>query len=254
MFIPGTLKSTSNNQAILNLKTWKILSRVPKLRGFTLIELLVVLAVMGVLMGMLGFTILGSGSDVYDGQRQLVSLLHRTRTTALGAGREARLIVCADSSDQEKYMRLSSIVVEDSNNSGNLKTWRVVEEGVFLPEGLWFVEKSNEDDSNWLADGYCFWSGGDDIDFNLDQIKNGSRSEGGTESVAYRFVAFNSSGSVLSEDFPKMPRLVISPGELRPNNGQLLPSFFNPSEVVGVELRPFGGILCLDTNDFSSDG
>lgn len=225
-----------------------------KAKGFTLIELLVVLAVMGILMGMLGFSFLGGGADIYDGQRQLVSLLHRTRTTALGAGREARLIVCSDSSDQEKYMRLTSIIVEDSNQSGNLKTWKVVEEGVFLPQGLWFVEKSIEEDSNWLSDGYCFWSGGDDIDFNLDQIKNGSRSEGGTESVSYRFVAFNSSGSVIAEDFPNMPRLVISPGQLRPSSGQLLPTFSNPSEVVGVELRPFGGILCLDTNDFSFDG
>ena len=41
--------------------------------GFTLIELLVVLAVMGVLMGMLGFSVLGGSADIYSGQRQIIS-------------------------------------------------------------------------------------------------------------------------------------------------------------------------------------
>lgn len=228
-------------------------SFLKRAKGFTLIELLVVLAVMGVLMGMLGFTILGSGSDVYDGQRQLLSLLHQTRTTALGASCEARLIIHANPTDSEKYMRHSSIIVEDSNQSGNLLSWRVVEEGVFLPEGLWFVDQSMEVDSRWLGDGFCSWTGTDDIDFKLSPMVKGVRTEGGPSSEVFRYVAFDPSGMVLADDYPRMPRLVIAPGELRPSDGQLSPAFSNPLDLVGVELRPFGGILCLDTNDFSPD-
>ena len=59
----------------------------------------------------------------------------------------------ADSTDPEKYMRYSSIVVEESmggsdNNKNNV--WRVVQEGKFLPEGLWFVDKSMEVDADWM--------------------------------------------------------------------------------------------------------
>ncbi|MDA7822883.1 prepilin-type N-terminal cleavage/methylation domain-containing protein [Opitutales bacterium] len=222
-----------------------------KFRGFTLVELLVVLAVMGALMGMLGFSILGGGADVYSGQRQVLSLLHQARTAALGSGKEARLIVHADPSDSEKYMRHLGIVVRDDNASD---VWSVVEEGLFLPDGLWLVDSSIEVDSSWMGDAFCSWSSSDETNlFKLGRLTGGQRIESASDSVVFKYVGFDSTGAAIAEDFPKMPRVVIAPGQLRANGGELFPYFANAFEVTGIEVRPFGGILCLDFNDFSSN-
>ena len=220
--------------------------------GFTLIELLVVLAVMGVLMGMLGFSVLGGSADIYSGQRQIISTIHQARTTALSTGREARLIVSADSTDPEKYMRYSSIVVEESmggsdNNINNV--WRVVQEGKFLPEGLWFVDKSMEVDADWM-DAFSIWSTSKvENSFKLGELKNGTREEIDSGKIIY-YIAFAPSGKVITDDFPNTPMIVLSSGEIRPKDGVLSPYFPNPLDVVGIKIMPYGGLLCLDFNDF----
>ena len=51
--------------------------------GFTLIELLVVLAVMGLMMGVVGFSLLsGGGAELGASQRSLMGVLQQARTKA----------------------------------------------------------------------------------------------------------------------------------------------------------------------------
>ena len=222
--------------------------------GFTLIELLVVLAVMAVLMGMLGFSVLSGNADINSGQRQILSMIHQTRTTALSTGQEARLMVYSDPSDLEKYMRFSSIGVREITPQGNnvtSKDWRIVQEGKFLPDGLWFVDKSMEVDLGWMGNAFSVWSTPDgDNSFQLGELKNGLREEGNSGKNSYRYIAFAPSGKVISDDYPNMPKLVIASGEIRPKDGVLSPYLPNPQDVAGVQIMPFGGIFSLEFNDF----
>ena len=58
-------------------------------RGFTLLELLVVLAVMGVMMGLIGFSLLGGGgNELGAAQRELLGLVQKARSQAALSGRE----------------------------------------------------------------------------------------------------------------------------------------------------------------------
>ena len=222
--------------------------------GFTLIELLVVLAVMGVLMGMLGFSVLSGNADINSGQRQALSMMHQTRTTALSTGQEARLLVYSDPTDLEKYMRFSSIVVREITSEGNdltSKDWRVVQEGKFLPDGLWFADRSMEVPLGWMGDAFTVWSTSEgDNSFKLGELKNGLREESSSGKNSYRYIAFAPSGKVISDDYPNMPKLVIASGEIRPKDGVLSPYLANPQDVAGLQIMPFGGIFCLEFNDF----
>ena len=65
--------------------------------GFTLLELLVVISVMALMMGFIGFSLLGGGGSSLDAaQREMVSLVQQTRMQATLSGRETRLIVHDD--------------------------------------------------------------------------------------------------------------------------------------------------------------
>ena len=89
-------------------------------QGFTLMELLVVLAVMGVMMGLIGFSLLGGGgNELGAAQRELLGLVQKARAQAALTGKETRLIIWNDPEDEEKYHRYVEIVTEESNNSNN---------------------------------------------------------------------------------------------------------------------------------------
>ena len=225
---------------------------VTRMRGFTLIELLVVLAVMGVLMGMLGFSVLSGGGDVASGQRMVLTMLHQARSAALGAGLESRLLVSADSSNTEKYMRFVSVVVRDSNSS-NKDSWRVLDEGKYLPDGLWFADTSMATEVGWMKDAYCKWSESMDSQlFSLGPLVKGVRGEAGSNLEYFRYVGFDATGVANSSDYPQMPRLVVAPGTIKPLDGELAPFLTNPYDVAGIDVRPFGGLYLLSSNDFSS--
>jgi prepilin-type N-terminal cleavage/methylation domain-containing protein len=225
---------------------------ITRIRGFTLIELLVVLAVMGVLMGMLGFSVLGGGSDVSSGQRQILTMLHQARVAALGAGLESRLLVFADPSDSDKYMRFLSVVVRD-NNSSNKDSWRVLDEGKYLPDGLWFADENMDTEDGWMEDAYCKWSESMNSQlFSLGPLVRGVRTEKGSKLEYFRFVGFDATGVAYSSDYPQMPRLVIASGTIKPVDGELAPYLTNPYDVAGIDVRPFGGLYLLSSNDFIS--
>ena len=106
-------------------------------RGFTVLELLVVLAVMGVMIGALGFSFIGANqSGLGDAQRSVLSLLQKARVLAVSNSVESRILVSADSDDSEKYLRQAKLVILDQNNSNH---WQIVEDNFYLPQDTWFV-------------------------------------------------------------------------------------------------------------------
>ena len=129
-------------------------------RGFTLIELLVVLVVMGLLMGLISFSLIGGGgAELGAAQRELLGMVQQAKTRAALSGQETRLIVHADAEegDLEKYHRYVELIVKDTCSTTNETKWLVMGEGSYLTEGVFFVP---EDDSlckveeDWKTDAF----------------------------------------------------------------------------------------------------
>ena len=226
-------------------------------RGFSLLELLVVLAVMGVMMGLLGFSFLGSSSkNLGLAQRNVLSLVHKARFLAMSSGLETRIIVNAENSDSEKYLRYAEIISLDRNSSTTgIQTWLVDETSrVTLPEDIWFVADGIEsDNAEWASNGICIWSASlEEDDFLLSDPAKGKRiEEVGAGSARYHYLSCNVQGVFLSPTYPAMPRLAFAKGSLTPRaGGSLSPTFVNQQDIAGIQFQPFGGIVMMEFQDF----
>ena len=79
-----------------------------KLKGFSLLELLVVLAVMGVMMGALGFSFLdNNSSDLGDSQRSLISFLKQNPLQFLQELSQGSLYLEKTITQKNIYVRFS---------------------------------------------------------------------------------------------------------------------------------------------------
>ena len=226
-------------------------------KGFSLLELLVVLAVMGVMMGLLGFSFLGSSSkNLGLAQRNILSLVHKARFLAMSSGLETRIIVNAENSDSEKYLRYAEIISLDRNSSTTgIQTWLVDETSrVTLPEDIWFVADGIEsDNAEWASNGLCIWSASlEEDDFLLSDPAKGKRiEEVGAGSARYHYLSCNVQGVFLSPTYPAMPRLAFAKGSLTPRaGGSLSPTFVNQQDIAGIQFQPFGGIVMMEFHDF----
>ena len=138
--------------------------------GFTLLELLIVLAVMGLMMGLVGFSLLGGGgAELGSAQRELLGLVQQARSRAALSGSETRLIVNNTEGDLDKYHRYVEILVQDTcSTTGDVK-WLVMGEGKYLTDGVYFVpedKSKSETPAEWRSDAYTIWSNDKD-DFSL---------------------------------------------------------------------------------------
>jgi prepilin-type N-terminal cleavage/methylation domain-containing protein len=226
-------------------------------RGFSLLELLVVLAVMGVMMGLLGFSFLGSSSkNLGLAQRNIISLVHKARFLAMSSGLETRIIINAENSDPEKYLRYAEIITLDRNSSiSGVEAWLVDETSrVTLPENIWFVADGIEsDNAEWASNGLCIWSASlEEDDFLLSDPARGKRiEEVGAGSARYHYLSCNVQGVFLSPTYPSMPRLAFAKGSLTPgSDGSLSPKFVNQQDIAGIQFQPFGGIIMMEFQDF----
>ena len=228
-------------------------------KGFTLIELLVVLVVMGLMMGLISFSLIGGGgAELGAAQRELLGLVQQARTRAALSGQETRLVVHAEEGDIEKYHRYVELIVKDTCATTNETKWLVMGEGAYLTDGVFFVPEDHsfcEVSEDWRTDAYTVWSGQDD-DFELMDTFKGERKEGaGTK---FRYLAFNTMGSVIypsgngGSNLQKPPRLVIANGNPNPISGGKPIEFRDPNLIAGILMRRFGGYAVLDVLDFTA--
>ena len=229
-------------------------------RGFTILELLVVLAVMGVMIGVLGFSFVGvNQSNLGDAQRSLISLCQKARSLAVSTSLESRIIVMADADDPDKYLRQVMLIYRDKNISNY---WQMAETDFYLPEDIWFVSDGlMEDSQDRPSEAKCLWTGiEEDEPFKL-STKSINSGKSGTKVLeetedgqTYYFISCNSKGIFQSKSFPQMPKLVVAKGRLMPNSsGIVSPVFTDPRAIAGLQIQPFGGFLTLEYQDFVYD-
>ena len=227
--------------------------------GFTLLELLIVLAVMGLMMGLIGFSLLGGGgAELGAAQRELLGYVQQARTRAALSASETRLVVNNDENDEDKYHRYVELLVKDtcSTNSDQI-SWLIMGEGMYLTDGIYFIpsdeSKSKTSEENWKSDAFTIWSNSDE-EFKLQDSFKGKRKEGGETSFMY--LAFNELGNVVFPDssndsgVPKAPRLVLGVGAPNPVDENEPLRFDNPNAISGILFRRYGGFAVLELDDF----
>ena len=227
-------------------------------RGFTILELLVVLAVIGVMIGALGFSFVGvNQSNLGDAQRSLISLIQKARSLAVSNATESRIIVVADSENPNNYLRQAMLIYQDKNNT---EYWKIVEDDFYLPEEIWFVSGELMTESqDWPSEAQCYWSENEQdevFQLSISTIKSGDRElkvfEEAEDGKPFFYISCSSRGAYNSKSFPQMPKLVFAKGKLLPSKtGNLSPVFTDPRSLAGLQVQPFGGILTLNYQDFT---
>lgn len=237
-------------------------------RGFTLIELLVVITVMALMMGLLGFTLLGGGGTALQASRRdVMSLVRQAELQAKLSAREVRLLVHADPADPDKFHRYVEMV--EANGTG---VWRPLGEGMLLADEVYFVP-SRESFSQtveftagtWPTHGYSVWSGdavtlGDyETEMNGD-IQYAVRKEGGSGGARFRYLAFDHLGNTVmpraassssAASTGRAPRLILCPGRPLPSgagDGKAL-QIDAAGNLLGILVRQYGSPTILETND-----
>lgn len=226
-----------------------------KIKGFTLIELLVVLAVVGLMMGVIGFSLLGGGGqELGASQRKILGVLHQARTIAASTGAETRVIISANPEDEDKFFRYIEIISRDANQSDS---WNVKRENISLNEGVYFVP-SNKSLSirveGWRNNAFSSWSGAVGDEFNLSASFKGMRVESSSGSN-FKYIEFDGSGNLRPPDsvsggVPQPLMLVLALGSPNPINTAEKIRFDDPNNITGILMRNFGGFAVLEISDF----
>ncbi len=112
--------------------------RADENRAFTLVEILIVLALIVFLTAIFGIVFKSgtSSQGLRTSENILASLIQATRAQAILKGSTARLIIYNDSTNDDKYHRFLGIIYSDAAGG-----WIAANEGVYLPEGIYFNEE-----------------------------------------------------------------------------------------------------------------
>ena len=224
--------------------------------AFTLLELMVVMGVMALLFGLIGFSLSGSGTEIKSFQRELVSMIVKTRNLAISEGVEARLAVRTDSQSKDHFSRY--IEIHSEGNMSDL--WMVRESDYFLPEGTWFLPdpmnapEQFEFPEKWFSDAGSIWSG-------MIEVGEIEGSEGEDERISLRkesagggfefsYLSFDRSGRLIGGS---PPRLVFSAGQIKPQSDGFLVQVSDEYDVAGILIQKLGGIIPISSNDFNFD-
>ncbi|MEM7672791.1 MAG: prepilin-type N-terminal cleavage/methylation domain-containing protein [Verrucomicrobiota bacterium] len=214
-------------------------------KGFTLIELLVVIGLIGVLVGGIGFAILGGGGGgLANSERIVQGFLLSARTDAAIAtgtannqsasradGASALLLVNADRDDTDGYLREMHVVYWGTDVSG-IEGWLTQRSAITLPNGIYFYPNDIEDPSD---SSISFTSG--NLGITLDTPSAEAQSGAGAGGDPWFFIPYDNRGRLLEiDEF----QVVIAEGTYNPD-----PSASTPIEFD--DTPPRGGYLILNT-------
>lgn len=156
--------------------------------AFTLIELLVVITIIGILLtvGAMGLKNLSKASGVTAGLPIAEGVFSEARSLAQGNGNRSRVLINADSDDNERYLRFMLLVTESESGE-----WIAASRGIYLPEGVFFSrEYSHLDHENSSGE----FNGGSAVEaHNIFSSEDASINQ--NLSGDYFFYEFNSQGN-----------------------------------------------------------
>ncbi len=211
--------------------------------GFTLIELLVVLGVIAVFIGVFA-TALRPGNPtvaVEGAQAQVASLFTQARGVALKQGAETRLIIHADPSNPDRYLRFLGIVYGvDTDDDGEPDDWIAATDGVTLPGSVYVVPPDGvgtPDGMTWESKLNSSFSDSSETD-SLQYISN--------EPEDYYYITFTSRGLV-----PQDTEIILSVSTAvsQPQGDVIDLAFDAPGATRGAILRQYGSFVLLNEPD-----
>lgn len=219
----------------------------PAAKAFTLLELLVVIGLIAGLVSLLVASLAGGGkaAALQSAQSTVANLFTAARTKAPALNRKVRLLVHADPSQPERFLRL--LVLQVGRQSGPSPTdWDTVQSVTLPPETCVMPASLAGLVSNPTA-----WKRATNPDADLvsDLFTNQSLSyplEGDAAAQAWTGVAFTPNGTLaaLGAGPPPKGYVVVARAQVRPpgtftaGEPPLLP--VNPESVRGLVLSAYG--------------
>lgn len=212
--------------------------RLGRHAAFTLIELLVVIAVIVMVAGV-GVAIFrgrNTGTSLSSAQLLSVSLLNSVRAQAASTGRNARLLVAADTSSaaEGEYLRRIYVAYQEvTNQSTGATTWRVTDGGTALPPGIYVVPESLS--STQMATGVSTFAS--QLQSNFSGTATASLSFTGVKSSTFWYIEMTPRGTLSGGP----DRLVLaSAQDAPPGSTPPGPRFDNADNVRGFRISTYG--------------
>lgn len=193
-------------------------------RAFTLIELLVVIGLIAVLAG----TMIASLRDgdrtlaLQSAQSSLAGLLSAARGQAALTGRNAALLLHADTTDLARYLRAVAIAVRTPDGTA----WAPAGDWILLPAGVGVLPSLVPADLRSQPD--APWEGLRSSAF--------ASSPGAMDGTACLVLSFTPRGTVAGGG----GSIVLAPFSLRPPPADLPLRFEQPDAVRGVSVSTYG--------------
>jgi prepilin-type N-terminal cleavage/methylation domain-containing protein len=221
--------------------------QIAEKKGFTLIELLVVIGVIAVIAGV-GFSIFGgrnSGTNLANAQFISVSLLNSARAQAAATGRNARILVAADTSTtaRDDFLRRFYVAFQDVDQITGNSTWKVTDSGTALPPSVYVVPENL--DSTYMAAGVSVF--GTNFRSNFSGTAPISLTFPGVPSSSFWYIELTPRGTIVSGP----DRLVMATAQTAPPGSTPPgPRFDNDQNMRGFRLSTYG--VPTFANDASS--